>query len=220
MQLGTITLNISFCIYLIWFIPQITLNFKRKSTDGLSLLMHSILCLGYLCDLLYGFGQNMQWQYRMVTLIGLASLAIQHYQFARYGLKHIIEKRYYFAFSGLYCVFICYALFTLIFKNINKELYTIAGLLAHLCWFTYAMPQIIRNQTRKSAIGLSPVFVLFAIFLNICDMTSAWSLGWPYPSKIGPAFSLLLNMTLLLQIYGYRKFDGMGLSGKSNPLLN
>ena len=47
-----------------------------------------LLCLLLIswCDLIYGFGREMQWQYRMVTVVGLLSLSIQHYQFGRYGL--------------------------------------------------------------------------------------------------------------------------------------
>src|SRR5438445_7099169 len=83
---GEITVNISSLIYFVWFVPQIWLNYRRKNTDGLSLWMHGLLLLGYSADLLYGFGRDMQWQYRMVTIVGLFFLFIQHYQFGRYGL--------------------------------------------------------------------------------------------------------------------------------------
>lgn len=205
--LGMLTLNISFSIYLIWFIPQILLNFKRKSTAGLSLMMHCLLCSGYLCDLLYGFGREMQWQYRTVTLVGLVSLCIQHFQFGRYGFSTVTEKRNYIAFTVFYLIFSYYAVFSLTFDYMNKEFYTVAGMLAHICWLIYAVPQIIQNQFKKSTIGLSSAFIFLAICLNICDLTSAWTLGWAYPSKIGPAFSLFLNITMLLQIIRYSRFE-------------
>src|SRR3989338_11149191 len=84
--IGEITLSLSTLIYFFWFLPQIYLNFKRKNTDGLSLWMHGLLLLGYSADLLYGFGRHMQWQYRLVTIVGLICLFVQHIQFGKYGL--------------------------------------------------------------------------------------------------------------------------------------
>jgi uncharacterized protein with PQ loop repeat len=67
------------------------------------------------------------------------------------------------------------------------------------------LPQIIKNYVNKSTMGLSHYFVFIAIFLNMCDSTSAWALGWDYPSKIGPAVALIGNLILLRQIFYYEK---------------
>lgn len=204
MSLGMITLNISFAVYLIWFIPQIILNFQRKSTSGLSLMMHQILFAGYLCDLLYGFGNALQWQYRTVTIIGLLSLTIQHYQFWRYGFKNGLEKKQYIGLTGLFAIFLLYTIIGLKLDAVSPLLYTFAGVISQICWLSYAAPQIINNYRAQSTTGLSVFFVIFAISLNICDATSAWALNWPLPSKIGPLFALVLHGILLLQWYRYQ----------------
>jgi uncharacterized protein with PQ loop repeat len=211
--LGHITLNLSLSIYLIWFVPQIILNFKRKNTEGLSMLMFGILCIGYLSDLMYGFGTGMQWQYRTVTIVGLCSLAIQHYQFDRYGLHRSTEKYTYYALSFLYLAWLSYAIFAIKSGFHSRDFYDFAGMLANMCWFSYMLPQIFKNYFNKSTVGLSIYFVCFAIFLNLCDSTSAWTLGWDYPSKIGPAVTLLGNLTLLFQVIYY------GQSRKQFPRL-
>ena len=203
--IGHITLNVSMTIYLVWFVPQVILNFKRKDTEGLSMLMHGILCLGYLSDLIYGFGLGMQWQYRTVTIVGLCSLSIQHYQFGRYGLHRVAEKVTYFALSFVFVSLFIYAIYAIKFGSHARSFYDFEGMIANICWICYMMPQIIKNFANRSTIGLSKYFVFIAIFLNMCDSTSAWTLGWDYPSKIGPAATFIGNFILILQIFYYDK---------------
>jgi uncharacterized protein with PQ loop repeat len=64
-------------------------------------------------------------------------------------------------------------------------------------------PQIIKNYRNQSVQGLSVAFVLIALFLNLCDATSAWTLAWDYPRKIGPVISFLGNFILLFQVFYY-----------------
>lgn len=201
--IAQISLNTSLFIYLIWLLPQIILNFKRQNTKGLSILMHGILCLGYVSDLVYGFGREMQWQYRTITIVGLISLAVQHYQFFRYGLHNEKQKIIYVLLSALYILILCYAIGIIYWGGYSKEFYNFIGMLANACWLSYALPQIIKNYTNQSTEGLSLLFVLFAIFLNVCDATSAWTLNWDYPSKIGPAISFVSNMILIFQVIYY-----------------
>ncbi len=205
--IGQISLNISFLIYLIWFVPQITLNFKRKNTEGLSLFMHGLLCIGYLSDLMYGFGRDMQWQYRTITLIGLFSLAIQHYQFFRYGLHNAKKKWTFAGLSILYSLLLCCVILNLQLYHSEQSFYDAAGMIANICWLSYMLPQIIENYCSRSTTGLSMLFVLFAVFLNVCDLTSAWMLDWDYPSKIGPAVTLIGNLILIFQIVYYAEKD-------------
>jgi len=212
MSIGNISLNISFVIYFMWFIPQIILNFKRKNTEGLSILMHSILFIGYLCDLMYGFGCSMQWQYRMVTIIGLISLSIQHYQIGHYGLHHPQEKQFYKVLTILYPLLFIFCLSAIQFSHFNKSIFDLFGLCTNACWLIYGIPQIIKNYNNQSTLGLSTVFVCFSIFLNLCDTTSAWALNWDYPSKIGPMLSLTQNLILLSQVIYYarpKKFSAL-----------
>lgn len=208
--IGHITLNISMTIYLVWFVPQILLNFKRQDTEGLSMLMHGILCLGYLSDLMYGFGLGMQWQYRTVTIVGLISLTIQHYQFGRYGLHRITEKYTYLALNFFYIGLFCFAIYSIKFSSHSRNFYDLAGMIANAAWLSYMVPQIIKNYINQSTVGLSKYFVAIGIFLNLCDSTSAWTLSWDYPSKIGPAVTFFGNLILLLQFFYYEKRAKIG----------
>lgn len=167
--------------------------------------MHGILCLGYLCDLIYGFGLGMQWQYRVVTVSGLISLAIQHYQFGRYGLHRGIQVLTYLMFSGLCMGLMFMIAWLLVFKSYPRHFYDTVGMLSNILWLSYALPQIVKNFIEKSTLGLSPYFVGIALFLNLCDTTSAWALQWDYPSKVGVCIAWLEDSVLLWQVIRYAR---------------
>ncbi|HTM05912.1 MAG TPA: PQ-loop repeat-containing protein [Patescibacteria group bacterium] len=205
--LGHITLNISLIVYLIWFIPQIFHNFKRKNTNGLSMLMIGILSIGYLCDLMYGFGREMQWQYRLVTLTGIGCLMIQNYQFGRYGLNHFKEKTVYISLNMIYVCLLIYAILSINLSFSNKNGYDFFGMIAQVCWLSYMVPQIIKNAMNRSTLGLSTSFVGLSILLNLCDFISAWTLNWDYPSKIGPAVTLSGHLVLFFQMHYFARFS-------------
>jgi uncharacterized protein with PQ loop repeat len=203
--IGNISLNLSWIIYLVWLAPQVLLNFNRKNTMGLSLSMHGILCIGYLCDLMYGFGRGMPWQYRMVTITGLFSLAIQHYQIHRYGLCHRTEKSIYIVLHFIYSAVLIISIYVIYFSHLDQSILDLIGMCANTCWLTYSVPQIIKNYNNQSTIGLSTLFICFSLFINLCDTTSAWTLNWDYPNKVGPLLSIVQNVILIYQVYYYAK---------------
>jgi len=204
-QLGEITLSISTAIYFVWFFPQIYLNYKRKNTDGLSLWMHGLLLLGYSADLLYGFGRHMEWQYRMVTIVGLFFLFVQHIQFGKYGLHTKSEKINYAVLSVMTVVIFIYAILNFTYLHHGKEYYDIAGFISDICWMLYLFPQIIKNYQQKSTKGLSVWFVVFSIVLSLLDITSTFALHWDWPSVLSECVTLLKKSILVFQMVYYRK---------------
>lgn len=206
-QLGEITLSISSAIYFVWFLPQIYLNFKRKSTEGFSLWMHGLLLLGYSADLLYGFGRHMQWQYRAVTIVGLLCLFIQHYQFGRYGLKKESEKINYLILSGLTALFFTYAILNFTWLHHDKIYYDRAGFVSDMCWMLYVFPQIVKNFMQKSTKGLSVWFVVISVFLSLLDITSTFALHWDWPSVLSECITLFKKSILIFQMMYYRQSE-------------
>lgn len=203
--LGHITLNLSSFIYLFWLLPQVWYNFKRQNMEGLSLWMHELLCLGYLADLLYGLGLHMPWQYRMVTLVGLLSLSIQHWQFWRYGFQNPQEKYLYGVFTGINLLALLYALLSLNFFILTRTHIDWIGMVSNACWLIYLLPQLLKNYVNRSTAGLSYFFVGISLFLNIADLISALTLGWDYPSKVGTILGLTEKIALILQVVLYAK---------------
>ena len=204
-MIGEITLSLSSFIYFIWFLPQLWMNFKRKNTDGLSLWMHGLLLLGYSADLLYGFGRDMQWQYRMVTIVGLIFLFVQHFQFGQYGLHSKAIKMNYLLLSALTLIVFSYAILNFTLLHHGKKYYDIAGFISDLCWMTYVLPQIIKNFVQKSTKGLSIWFVVLSVVLSLLDITSTFALHWDWPSVVSSLVTLFKKSILVFQVVYYTR---------------
>ena len=205
--LGEITLSISTVVYFFWFVPQIILNYERKSTKGFSLWMHGLLLIGYTADLLYGFGRHMQWQYRMVTIVGLCFLLIEHCQIARYDCQTRSQKWQFSILSITVIVLLIYAVLNFTWFHHGNRYYNIAGFISDMCWMTYIIPQLIKNYQRKSTDGLSHWFVYLSIVLSGLDITSTLALHWAWPSLLSEAITLLKKSILIFQFWYYRPGD-------------
>lgn len=205
--IGEISLSVSTIIYIIWFLPQILENFQHKSTEGLSLWMHGLLLLGYTIDLMYGFGRHMQWQYRLVTVVGLICLLIQHIQFALYNLKSKAAYWNFVVLSGLVVSVLVYAILNITVFHHGKWYYDMTGYIESVCYFSYVIPQIIKNFRLKSTEGLSRLFVAFSILLGFLDFTSALTLHWDLPSLLMPSVDIIKKGILVFQIFYYGMRD-------------
>lgn len=199
-KVGYLTLNISFFVYLIFYCPQLIHNLKQKNIRELSLLMHFILCIATIADLIYGFVRDMQWQYRIVTIVSLVWLTIQHLQ-----ICYAIRNRQTLLMSFVLGVALIFSMFGIYFKFLSKELAIVAGGVAQVGIFIFALPQIIKNYRDGTAIGVSIYFVFLTVILNTLDAISAWTLNWDWPSKFGSPLALVLALVLLRQFWLYNK---------------
>lgn len=212
--LGIVSLNLSLCLYLILFIPQIITNHKRQGV-GISYGMHLILCLGYLADCLYGYGLHLNWQYRLVTVIGLLSLGYQHYQIYRYnGQDHPCFSLTTACLGAALITAIAF-----IHWPLSHTQYDAVGMLSNAAWLLYALPQIYKQAQQHSTAGLSCSFLYLTLTLSVLDGMTYWLLNWDYPSKIGHAIRVCEHLFLLYQVYRYRGNLCQQL-GASSPMVN
>jgi uncharacterized protein with PQ loop repeat len=201
--IGNIALNISFIVYLVLYLPQVIHNLRRKSTNGLSFLMHALLVIGYIADMMYGFGRHMQLQYRLVSVIGLICLGFQHFQIGYYQkptANYIIATVLLLGFLG-------YALYAIIGPALPAHEYINAGYIAWAVGVVYTLPQVWKNYRFSSALGVSLLFIIFDIISSSCDSISAWCLNWDLPSKIGSPIEVALGFVLLIQTLYFVKKD-------------
>ena len=97
-----------------------------------------------------------------------------------------------------------FACYNLINVHHRQSFYNAMGCISTVCWFIYMLPQIIKNYVRKSTEGLSYAFVLISVVLSLCDVTSAYALGWNWPSLMGAPLTLLKKSWLLWQYHYYK----------------
>jgi uncharacterized protein with PQ loop repeat len=161
--------------------------------------MHVILCSACALDFLYSFGRHMPWQYKVVTLSGLACLFIQHIQVYRYA-DYTIKSKTIFWFASVFLI--CLLLLIvhgLWLKSFNYSVLMAAEDTAQTCWIIYVLPQVIKNYKFKTTEGISLYFVILGAIASASDSISAWCLNWDYPNKFGSPLGLLFKILLLTQ---------------------
>lgn len=194
--IGKISLNISLVLYLINYAPQIFHNQMRPYLSGMSFYFHYLLLISWIADLIYGIGMHMPWQYRLVSVLGLLYLLIQHVQIRKIIVEHrSFQYGSYFLFCATVTGFLC-----LYFYKNNKLLFISLGYLSEIAGWISCFPQIIKNLTlTSSALSLSMIYLLLDLFSAFCDNVSAWVLVWPTPSKLGAIFSVIICLILITQ---------------------
>jgi len=203
--IGSISLNISFVLYLSLLAPQLFHNYTYRNTQHLSWGMHYAMFTSYIFDLLYGFGRHMQWQYKTVTIIGLICLTVQHIQIYRYSGFTSKQQQHYWWSTGLLISLFISVVIGWGFFNLSPTIFIGAGAMAQIGWLIYVIPQIFKNHRIQSTAGISVYFVLLLIFLATCDTISAWTLGWDWPNKYGTPVGIILRLILLYQFYMFAR---------------
>lgn len=202
--IGSISLNISFILYLILYIPQIIHNRKSTNIAQLSLNLHLLLYSSYFFDLCYGFSSHLPWQYKTVSIIGLSLVGIQHIQLMRF---FIINKHLFIA--GLSAVFLVLNVIAIdyFFEMKHGLLATqttlLFGAIARLTGLVYCLPQIIKNITSKSANALSLHFLYLNLMLALLDTISSWCLNWGWPNKLAAPVNIVMMLIMITQIKQY-----------------
>jgi uncharacterized protein with PQ loop repeat len=203
--LGAISLNTSFVLYLIVYLPQIVHNCTHSHLAQLSIGMHVLLYTAYCLDLLYGFSSHLQWQYQTVSVVGLSLLMVQHLQLTYYFKTQ--KKRSWVCFNHLFLLTTMGLIFWFfIIKNaILGHLETQwVGYLSRSCFLLYALPQILKNNTLHSTNAISVPFIYLNISLSILDLISAWCLDWGWPNKLASPIMVCLMLSLLVQTNRHR----------------
>ncbi|TNF69968.1 MAG: PQ-loop repeat-containing protein [Gammaproteobacteria bacterium] len=199
--IGAYSLNISLILYCVYFIPQIVYNQIIKKTDQISLVTQGLMVIANLCDFIYGFYLFMPWQYKLVTILSLSFLAIQQIQI---GLKQYKNFNF-IALSILLVIFLGIVINTIDKMNLPPSSINLFGLITDIIYWVYWIPQILFNWRHKKADGFSQVFLYLTLFASICDEISALTLGWNYPSIIGPLVIIAMIVTILFQHKLYNK---------------
>ena len=204
-MLGAITLNSSFILYLCVYLPQIIHNRTASHLVNLSASMHTILYIGYLLDVFYGFSQQLPWQYKTVSIVGLGLLVIQHLQITQHleqQKKHLLVSINVFGVLATAAILLYF--FTTMQATFSKETTLVIGYISRGCFLLYTLPQILKNHALKLANTISIRFVYLNLLVSILDMMSAWCLNWGWPNKLAAPFTVTLMLILLAQkkIYG------------------
>jgi uncharacterized protein with PQ loop repeat len=203
-SVGFVTLNLSLILYLFFYLPQLIFNFRYKRLGELSFGLHALLFFAATADVFYAFGRIDQWQYRLVSVLMLLSLLVQH--------VHIFYYRKCFSFGFIkWCalsVFIiivsCSAFFFVLIVKQPMAIYIVMGWASQVAYWTYGLPQIIKNRNSTHANAISMLFVAIGVAAALLDLMSAWIFSWGAPSLYGGFVAVALQGYLFYQCYSVR----------------
>lgn len=197
-NIGNITLNISFVIYLVQFVPQIIHNTRNKDAiDNISMLTQFGMLTVVLCNVVQAVGFDLNWQYLVIALIYLVGITIQQLQISFH--KKRMPKVINLIFAMLFAIAI------LAMRSDSKLTFEIAGIISLLIHFLYWLPQIYKNYKQQTFIGYGDLFIILAWLGIICDLCSSFLLGWPIIVKLNIiTMSLIISILVLQKIY-YRR---------------
>lgn len=222
---GNVSLNLCSFLYLILLVPQVIHNQKAENIAGLSLWLHFLLYISYSTDMVYGIADEMPLQYRVVSIVGLLLVMMQHIQLVKFHIK----KRMYFlinlclSFIILHAVLYYYFFSKLAHGMVSSDTILILGIVARGCEIIYCVPQIFKNRLAKSAGAVSKYFIYVNLLLSILDTLSAWCLDWEWPNKVVAPLSICVMLVILLQYQKYaskHKVVSVALPNNSIPLAN
>lgn len=196
---GQGALFVSLICYLFYFFPQLIYNQRQKNARNISWGLHLLYLCGMNMDLIYGFGSNLAWQYKLVTIIGLVCLSIQHMQLCKNKPNPVT-----FSIVAL-IIFALGVIPTIASTKIPASDLNIIGMISQICWWSAFVPQIIKNYQIKSGDALAYSFILLTLSCSILDLVAATCLNWPYPSLISPPIMILMHSICLIQKIYYRK---------------
>ena len=154
--IGNISLNISFVLYVIVYIPQIIHNQKGANIAQLSFGLHFLLFSSYFFDLLYGFASQLPWQYKTVSTVGLLLVTVQHIQFIKFFINK--QLRLHVTLSIFFIILNCIAIyyfFIIQHSILDYDNTFIVGAIARICGLIYCFPQIIKNSISKTVNAIS-----------------------------------------------------------------
>lgn len=182
-------------------LPQIVLNYKAKSTKGLSNFFLSIFLVGYAVNLLYVYGLGLPIAYKIMAPVAFLLALTLVFQYFFYE-RHKVTSLLIILFCAFFLLFFLLIILTVNFPN---KIGGLAGWICFLIWFAYPLPQIFMIFSKKSVKGFSFLFAFSGVIGNLLELIGILALRLPIQSFFIAARGLALCSIFCLQFWMYRK---------------
>ncbi len=197
--------------YFVAFIPQIFLNYRLKSTAGLSDAMLLIYFASYATEVSYVYLLGLPLSYRTMMPFGLVAvmgIILQRLYYApSYGSKKFINV--------LYCILGAVGIILINGFYDRTVAGRLAGWIAMGGFMLAYIPQLVRVHMTKSVHGLSLLFVFMLGMACTMEFVAALILGLPFPSLANGFRGILVNIIFSVQFWMYKKT----FVASENPIL-
>lgn len=185
-------------------LPQIYLNYKTKTTRGLSDFYLIGYFNGYVINFLYVFALDFYLAYKVRAIVAVFVVGFMLWQRFFYD-SDLLNFKIKSLYLGDFLLLIIAAL--LIFSN-PIEGGNIAGWLLVGLWTFYQLPQIFKIYRDKSVIGFSFILVSLIGIGNIIQLIISCFMKFPLQTELIAIRGIIIYAIFLVQFWHYKfKFD-------------
>ena len=187
-------------VFFFGLIPQIRLNFKLKSTEGLS----DFLLIGYFNAysfyLFYIFCLDLPDAHKIMIPASFCVALILIFQRFYYSKDNNFKLKLFYCLNFL-------VLLSFIPLAIEKPNFVghIAGWLMMFGWAVYQIPQVIKNYSEKSVQGLSFAWLSIIAVGDFTEFSVALFLGLPSQTYLSNFRGLFIYTIFCIQFWKYSK---------------
>jgi uncharacterized protein with PQ loop repeat len=191
-------------LFFVATMPQIWLNFKKKSTNGFSDILIFAYLNGYFFYLIYIFGLNLPIAYKIIVPnIFLATLILfyQRFAYSKKRDKKVKKVKKIFAANLLILFILAVAFFKgpLFFGSVFGY---VTSLVFSLCY----LPQIYKIYKSKKTKGFSFALISLFTFGDIIELSAAIILDLPLPTLINNCRAIFIYVIFCTQFIIYSRY--------------
>jgi len=180
---------------------QVLLNFRIKSTRGLSDLMLIGYFYGFMTYSYYIFLFPFPLAYKIMVPISVVTMLVMIVQRFVYEQKYKTDKK----LLAFFCASACAAFAILPYAYAYPKLVgNTAGWISILIWGSYQLPQVFKNYTRQSVAGFSFVLLNLCALGDILEFTVAFVIGLPIQTKANGARGIIIYLIFCVQFWKYK----------------
>ena len=195
-------------IFFISFIPQIFINYKLKTTKGLS----DLFILGYLIssfsDFCFIFSSNLPFVYRITSpfyLFFIIILVIQRFYYFDYK-----KDRKFLFLCAINILFFLILIF--LFLNYSNKIGWFLGWVPIFISLIKKIPQILKIYVKKTVFGFSLLFILINFTGYLFEIVGALILELPVQVIITDFKGVFVYLIFLFQFVLYKNNSKEGFS--------
>lgn len=188
-------------------LPQIFLNYKVKSTTGLSNTYILIYLSGHIVQLFYVFCLDLPIAYKVMEPLSsllVFILAFQCFFYNKHKVMHFSIKLYSVNFFVIFSLIVLAA-------NFPNKIGHLTGWISVIIWTIYQLPQVFKIYSKKSVEGFSFAAISCGGFQNLLGFAATLSLGVPLQSVFTALRGLIFFAIFCFQFWIYGK--------KSKPVV-
>lgn len=195
--------------YTVCFIPQIMINRKERSTEGLSAVYLLSYVLMYIFMIYYVFGCDLILTYKIMIPVEMLTMSVMILQKLRYhGLAS--DKKFFVALVIIIAMSVAAMPLVWCYPGVCG---ISCGWIASFFYAMYPIPQVLRVYRARSVDGFSKIFLRLQFCAVVCEGIAAVLLRLPMPTFVTIGSGLFFYGVFMYQFWLYGPRRNTALAG-------